>query len=805
MITNFTIPVSKPSPEVLDYDFLRQAGLQYIESLASNLWTDYNPHDPGITILENLAYTITDLGYRISLPIADILTDKENGLAGQFFSAKQILSGCPVTIEDYRKLFIDIPDVKNAWLVKGEKYYILDCLHSKIIKEYAPTTDVLAEKQELIALNGFYKVLLELEEKEFTAAEENAIKDTVKRIYHANRNLCEDILEEIAIVETQEIITCLDLELENDADVETILAQLIVELEEYLAPTVRRYALKELLDKGRTSEEIFDGVFLENGFIDSEELANSKLREKITVSDLIQLIMDIEGVKSVKSILLNYCDCESDTPIETEHQEWILEIDSGKKPVLCREKSVFNFFKGLLPFRPNEAEVTDKIAALKSELAAKDNSISQSLDDLPLPQGTYRDLGKYQSFQNDLPDTYGISQAGLPAYVTNRRRVQALQLKGYLLFFDQILANYFAQLSSLKDLLSATADSNQSYFSQRIEKEDLVDVDKVIADYANFDTALTALEGERSNGIPSESYVTRHNQLYDHLLARFAENMNDYVLLMHNLYGKRRAGQEVLEDKKILLKEYERLSCNRGKGIDYVNSFYRNQNGEQLQSPDGQVVEKKVWYEATDALPLEFHWNTSGIQHRLARLIGVSNYRNLTLDHQNPVDATNEERFYVVEHTLLRPRKDSDPFLPVCTELDCSSCAPVDPYSFRVSVVFPGYTERFSNMDFRNFVEQTLRAELPAIVLAKVCWISKEQMPVFEEGYKNWLQYQQGRLDNKAVDEANDSLKQLIEILGNLVTIYPIGTLHDCEDGNDDNPIILGRTQIGNLDNPISQ
>ena len=93
MISNFTIPTTAPSPEVLNYEFLRQEGLKYIEALSSSLWTDYNSHDPGITLLENLAYAITDLGYRISLPIEDLLSDEKIGLAGQFFSAKQILSG----------------------------------------------------------------------------------------------------------------------------------------------------------------------------------------------------------------------------------------------------------------------------------------------------------------------------------------------------------------------------------------------------------------------------------------------------------------------------------------------------------------------------------------------------------------------------------------------------------------------------------------------------------------------------------------------------------------------------------------
>ena len=56
-----------------DYRLLRQAGMDYIESLGSQYWTDYNIHDPGITVLELLCYAITDLGYRTSFNIKDLL------------------------------------------------------------------------------------------------------------------------------------------------------------------------------------------------------------------------------------------------------------------------------------------------------------------------------------------------------------------------------------------------------------------------------------------------------------------------------------------------------------------------------------------------------------------------------------------------------------------------------------------------------------------------------------------------------------------------------------------------------------
>src|SRR5690606_698742 len=107
----------------LDYDFLRKKGIEYIESLGGGLWTDYNAHDTGITILEVLCYAITDLGERLSLQLENILTEENNPnfLNEQFHTAENALHIKPVTAMEYRKLFIEIEGVKNAWLKKHEK------------------------------------------------------------------------------------------------------------------------------------------------------------------------------------------------------------------------------------------------------------------------------------------------------------------------------------------------------------------------------------------------------------------------------------------------------------------------------------------------------------------------------------------------------------------------------------------------------------------------------------------------------------------------------------------------------------
>ena len=73
-----TIVKDTSSKDDLDFGFLREQGIKYIEALGSNLWTDYNSHDPGITVLEVLSYAITDLGSRIALPMNTLLAEKEN-------------------------------------------------------------------------------------------------------------------------------------------------------------------------------------------------------------------------------------------------------------------------------------------------------------------------------------------------------------------------------------------------------------------------------------------------------------------------------------------------------------------------------------------------------------------------------------------------------------------------------------------------------------------------------------------------------------------------------------------------------
>ena len=115
-----TISKARPDHPSLDFEGLRTEGIRHLEHLATEVWTDYNAHDPGITLLELLCYAITDLGYRTRmLPVADLMADPQRDYK-PWFTAAEVLPNAPVTGLDYRKLLIDVKGVKNAWVMGGD-------------------------------------------------------------------------------------------------------------------------------------------------------------------------------------------------------------------------------------------------------------------------------------------------------------------------------------------------------------------------------------------------------------------------------------------------------------------------------------------------------------------------------------------------------------------------------------------------------------------------------------------------------------------------------------------------------------
>lgn len=909
---NISIPKKVETGDDLDFAFLRKAGLEYIEKLAGGLWTDYNSHDPGVTLLEMLCYAITDLGARINSPFENLLAGEnidENPVSRQFFTAASIFPSKPVSEADYRKLFVDIDGVKNCWLLPFEKKVFVDCKNDNIAYDTAKLKKVTGD----FVLQGLYSIIVDFDEPDeklfpddaAKAAEYKRIADEIAETFHANRNLCEDLVE-VKKVERHPIRVCCAIEIKPDADEELIHAYVLWAIDNYFSPPVNFYSLKQMKEKGYPTDEIFEGPLLNNGFIDDSELENARLREEVRLSDLVQEIMKIDGITAIRDISIQDGNIENPEP-----GKWVIAIEKGKKPFRTYD-SAFSYYKGFLPVNINKASVDGHFAKLRAD--EKTEREKAKYDMIPdVPSGKYNYTSETTTIQNDFPENYGIGSMGLPPRADESRKAKAKQLKGYLLFYDQILANYFAHLGKVKDVLSVNQTLKATWFAQPVA--DLSDFDALVSNYSTDAEELTeSLFAHISNN------NERKIQVLDHLIARFAERFSDYAFLMKQLYGKY-ATKAAIDARRKFLAEYgdvyeDGKLLNRGignwRGIGYN---YFMQSAENLwDTSNVSGVEKRIarlagiknfnrrnlsmslaeFYSLTDADGNKvFRWRIrnksgeiilsatqnyqtvrvaqnelnlvvlkiletsieeveKGFEDAIADETEVGNFeiqqseagkfsfdiinREASPDSVHRIIARQysytttkqelkesiigliefiaeeftEEGMFLVEHILLRPdvTKTDIPlnqFMPVCTD-DCTSCHPVDPYSFRVTVVLPGWTYRFSNPDFRKFTEELIRSEMPAHILARICWIGNRltnepdpdnEMVKFEAVYKDFLLAK----TNSGQQQNNTKLKALIKILGELNSIYPAGRLLDCDDESDatEGRILLGNAKLGTL------
>jgi hypothetical protein len=73
-MTSSLAPLSASAlSEELDYSGLLRESLSVIQGLAGQQWANLNASDPGYTILEQLCYVLTELGYRAGLPVPTLL------------------------------------------------------------------------------------------------------------------------------------------------------------------------------------------------------------------------------------------------------------------------------------------------------------------------------------------------------------------------------------------------------------------------------------------------------------------------------------------------------------------------------------------------------------------------------------------------------------------------------------------------------------------------------------------------------------------------------------------------------------
>lgn len=644
----------------LEHASLREQGLVELGRLSGGQWTDFNTHDPGITLLEALCYALTDLGYRAGHSVPDLLAEGGRDPYESLHLAEKVLPCHPVTPDDLRRVVLDVEGVQNAWvepLVDGAPVLYHHPLDGAVGLRPEPLPS------EPVKLRGLYRVLID--------PADDAGADLRARValrLHDRRPLCEDFAE-ITVLTEHRVEVDATVEVGPAEDLGRMEREIVQKIAGVISPPVVFRGLDEMLRAGLSLDDVFDGPLLDHGFLPGEALAQAERRAAVSTSDLVHAIRNVEGVRAVSRIRIRAGGAS-----ETPWQDWSLAVPAGQAARLDRERSSITLRRaGKVVGR-----ITGATAAATSLSAAGRGALS-------LPRGRDRHVSSYTSVQKELPAVYGIGDHGLPSDAPPARRAQAKQLRAYMLFFDQILANHLAQLAHVNDLFSHEHTPLVTYFARPAPSPGPAP-EAIRAPVDEAALVRSSLAARRDGG-PQALEVERKNRFLSHLLARFGEELD---------HDAERAPASLARRKQDYLRQIPRLGGARGAAFNYLE-------------PPG-------------------HANRPGAEQRIRLKLGL----------------TGAERPVVVEHILLRPMEgDELQDVPLL-----SAAMSKDPYSMQLTFVLPFGVGRYPQGEadgdadrarFRALVEQTIREETPAHLTVYVRWVDKAVWETFRAAHDEWL------------------------------------------------------------------
>ncbi|MDV3455381.1 hypothetical protein RZN05_00175 [Sphingomonas sp. HF-S4] len=546
MIQAAAIDGKQPPSPALDWDGLIAEGRSVLGAMSDGRWTDFNAHDPGITLLEAFAYALTDLAYRAGHPIAELVTGPAEG-------PDRLLVGDAVTPADLRRVAIEVAGVRNAWIEPSE--------HPTLRLRYTPGAGEFdrarepIERGDPVLLAGVHRVLIEKSSREDIASPELA--RTVAEILHRHRGLCEDF-DTVDVLAPLPVGIAAELEIDDPARGDAVLLDIYTALADYCSPRPAWVDAAALRARGWATEAIYDGPATGGRRLDED--AAPRRRAALQRSDIIAALDRVPGVRAVRQVRMGADGDDLPGPIR-----WSLPIPSDRVPRFDPRASRIVLTSG--GGFALDSSGRDDLAALFAERALDALDPPKALDP-PAPPARDRRVGAYRPLRFDLPALYAVAPGGLEPEAGSARLAQVSQLRAYLALLDALLANHFAQLAGVGALLGS--GETASYFAQPAEpihtpaepgSEVPLHADGFTAD------ALQMLVEPPS----SIAGLERRNRLLAHLLARYGEEA-PLTLPPAGLQGPTLpAGRRVLDSRARFLSDFARLSAGRGTGSNLLD------------------------------------------------------------------------------------------------------------------------------------------------------------------------------------------------------------------------------------------
>lgn len=789
-------------PDGLDFDGLRRQGIELLQALSSGRWTDYNLHDPGVTLLELLCYGLTDLVYRTDFSVADFLTNDQGNIdyqAQALYPPQEVFPNQPVTDLDFCKLIYDrLPDVEDVWVHTHNEAHSMHGLLSVFVKPHESLF-----KHSDAELKQFH----------------DKLRQKVFSLLSSQRNLCRDIAQ-IQIVQPQAYTLAGDVEIDDSRPRAEIYADIYFRCAKLITSGSQITRFEEVLRQGMSWEEILTGPLTTHGFIDERSFLQESY--DIDVVKLITLIRHIPGVKNVHSLFLIDEQGAVHEHLEFDHHDAncpVLHFIKTPEKILdlrlqhSRGKSV------------NENNVTEHLdhalsAKSQREVLAFGEQVALFLkkhefahdafrrnqgdigDILTLPRGQHREFDQYTSLGENLPAIYGINHFGVPRSEPDEVHAKAKQLKAYLYPFEQIMANYLHSLQHTRDLYSVNPTIDRTYFAQFLTDKQISNIKPLYtarADQPEVDAILRE----------QDQFEQRRNRVLDSLLGLYGEVFPEIELRRHDYYHMGQIEQHLIRCKIQLLQQLCELSGGRGAGRNLQRaSSHLSHLERRIRILIGSYTDT---VSSSLVAPLQGqvkHVSNNRYHERLLKQINVPS--NLSLDKleliaktqtqyttqefklphgqvcdallQNGIAKENYRMFRISEQHgwVCLVNKDEEiwplSLLPIDEMSDyvqqlIASIAEVsqaceglhvlehillrprqahtddtqaraidhDFYAHRVSIILPAYTARFADLKTRFWVEHLIAEHLPAHILPDFYWLDFPFLAQFEVRHEKWL------------------------------------------------------------------
>ncbi|MES2442406.1 MAG: DUF1906 domain-containing protein [Pseudomonadota bacterium] len=540
--------MSVPAPTAIDrdkdavpgtvYDKLRAQAIDMTRVMSHQVWTDYNYSDPGVTIIEQLCYALTELPYRATFSVPDLLIGRNQShvqLRRQgLLPAMAILPCNPVRKEDFRRVVIDrVPGVANVWFTPGAR-------------------------SEHRGISGLYDVAIlarsDQQESGRDCCGDDALIERVLRCYRGTRALCEDVHSAKVLALTDTWVHA-DVELADGADPSDTLAHALFALGLFLAPEPKRRSLDEQIAAEGSTADVFRGPPMVRGFIGDDQLTT--LPRSVPVSLLLQILAETPGVLAVVRMSVESGGRRYD------HDETMIAPPNSifwLQTTTPENHFTIHLHRNHTRVKPNPARVGRLLDKLWSAQRQTYPLRADYLDTYGPPTGSYRDLSVFTSIQTQFPNIYGINHAGVLPGAPTARKAQAKQLKGYLMPFDQLLADYFSQLAFIRDLFAIQAGGDKTYAWQSL-RPIVPDVKPLLL--PGYEDSLAELTAE------TDPVDDRRNQILDLLLSLYAQEVTNPDNASGQGTDAAIEAETMIRAKQVLLKHAAGLTRNRGRGADY--------------------------------------------------------------------------------------------------------------------------------------------------------------------------------------------------------------------------------------------